>query len=477
MTVPSDSPPPDAVLEALLRNDFQSFLRKVFATVVPGQPFLDNWHLAALAWHLEQVRAGKIRRLLITMPPRMLKSITVSVAFPAWVLAHDPTRKFICASYSQDLAAKHARDFRAVLAALWYQRLFPRTRVSTQKDSAEEVQTTERGFRLATSVGGTLTGRGGNCLIVDDAMKPDDALSAVRRRMVWEWYCSTLVSRLDDKRTDAIIVVLQRLHAEDLAGHLIAQGGWTHLNLAAMAEVAEDIQIGAAQFHHREPGEVLHAVLEPAPVLAELKRSLGSYHFAAQYQQNPIPPDGEIIHWQWFRRYQTAPRRGPGDWILQSWDTATKADEHHDYSVCTTWLIHGSEYYLIDVYRARLEFPELKKKVIELAVKFAATHIVIEDRGSGMGLIQELRRANIVGCPRPIAFQPERDKLTRMSIQTAKIEAGHVYLPEKAPWLGELRNELLQFPNGPYDDQVDSLSQALAYVDLRKCRQAYGRDF
>ena len=204
---------------------------------------MSNWHLEAIAYQLERVRRGEIKRLIINMPPRSLKSVTASVAFPAFVLGHDPTRRIICVSYSGDLAKKHANDFRAVLEARWYRELFPGTRIG-QKDSETEIELTARGFRLATSVGGTLTGRGGDLIIIDDPLKPDDAHSETKRNAANEWFKNTLLSRLDDKRTGAIIIVMQRVHMDDLTGFVTSQSDeWQVLNLPAIAEVDEVIPI------------------------------------------------------------------------------------------------------------------------------------------------------------------------------------------------------------------------------------------
>jgi hypothetical protein len=191
------------VLRALLRRDFPTFVRKVFATLESGQAYVVNWHLEAIAYQLERIRCGEIKRLIINMPPRSLKSVTASVAFPAFVLGHDPTRRIICVSYSGDLAKKHANDFRAVVEAPWYRGLFPGMRIG-QKDSESEIE--------LTAVGGTLTGRGGDLIIIDDPLKPDDAYSETKRNACNEWYKNTLLSRLDDKRTGAIIIVMQRVH-------------------------------------------------------------------------------------------------------------------------------------------------------------------------------------------------------------------------------------------------------------------------
>ena len=202
--------------QAILRNDFRAFIHKAFATLCPGQKFERSWHIEAIAYRLEQVRRGEIKRLIINMPPRSLKSISASVAFPAFVLGLDPTRRLICVSYSAELAKKHSNDFRALVEAPWYRSAFPTTRIGPYKNSEIEIEFTSRGFRLATSVGGTLTGRGGDIIVIDDPLKPDDAYSETKRNQANEWFKNTLLSRLDDKRTGAIVIVMQRVHMDDL---------------------------------------------------------------------------------------------------------------------------------------------------------------------------------------------------------------------------------------------------------------------
>ena len=201
--------PERVLLNAILRAEFTAFLQRCFLTLNPGATFLPNWHIEALAYHLELVRRGKIRRLIVNMPPRSLKSIICSVAFPAFVLGHDPRKRLIVASYGADLATKLGNDCRAILQSPWYRSVFPGTRISRIKNTESEVMTTRHGFRLATSVGGTLTGRGGDFVIIDDPLKPQDAYSDSARQSANDWFDSTLLSRLDDKLNGAII----RCHA------------------------------------------------------------------------------------------------------------------------------------------------------------------------------------------------------------------------------------------------------------------------
>ncbi len=456
------------LLQALLRQDFYRFVMKAFARVSPGEPFLPNWHLEAICHHLELVRQGKIKRLRIEVPPRSLKSVCASVAFPAFLLGHDPTCKIITASYSADLAAKHAGDCRAVMQAPWYRDLFPHTRISQAKNQEANYETTARGYRYATSVGGTLTGRWGNLIIIDDPLKPEDAMSEAKREAVNGWYSRTLMSRLNNKANDAIILVQQRLHMDDLAGYVDALDDWVTLKLPAIAEESVQIPIGPGRVHARVSGDVLHSEREPRHVLEALKRGLGSTTFSAQYQQCPVPPDGEVVKWGWFKRYDTPPQPAAMT-IYQSWDTASKAEEHHDYSVCTTWGVAGDDYYLLDVERARLDFPSLKRRVIELAQHWKPRSLIVEDKGAGTALIQQLR-SEVHGICYPTAFIPRDDKITRLHAQSARIEAGHVWLPQQASWLDDLRIEFASFPQGRHDDQVDSVSQFLAWHFERRGR-------
>jgi predicted phage terminase large subunit-like protein len=445
-----------AHVNAACRQDFVSFVRKSFHVLAPSAIFYMNWHISAIAYCLEQVRLGKIKRLIISMPPRSLKSIMCSVAFPAFVLGHDPTKRLIGVSYSADLAIKHGNDFRTVVNSAEYRAIFPGMRISAIKNTQTEVVTTLNGFRLAISVDGTLTGRGGDIIIIDDPIAALAALSQKSREHVVVWYFNTL-SRLDDKRDGAIVLVMQRLHEDDLAGVLLrGSDEWTVLSLAAIAEQAEQIPIGNGQTHYRHAGDVLHPEREARDVLESWRAQVGAETFAAQYQQQPVAPGGAMIQRPWVRRYDQLPKSGR---IIQSWDVANKQGEENDYSVCTTWLVHENKYYLIYVLRGRFDFPTLRTKVSEHAKLHKASHILIEDAGFGTALIQELKTAHLSVIP----VKPEYDKKIRMAIQSAKFESGRVFFPKEAPWLADLEAELFAFPNGRHDDQVDSISQALGH--------------
>src|SRR3981189_2046377 len=456
------------LLRVYLRNDFCGFVQKVFETVNPGVTFSRNWSTEAVSHALQKVASGATTRLIINIPPRNLKSICSSVALPAFLLGHNPTKKIICVSYSDDLAAKFSNDCRAVMRTEWYKQAFPRARIDKAKDTESEVRTTERGYRLATSVGGTLTGRGGDIIIIDDPIKPQDAQSKSVREKTVQWYENTLLSRLDDKVHGAIVVVMQRLHLDDLAGHLLEKGGFEHLCLPAIAEKREAISLGNGRTHVREIDDVLDPAREPLSALTKLRADMTPLGFSAQYQQRPIPLEGNIIKRDWLRFFKGTLARQNGDYFVISWDTAMKSSELADYSVGTVWQVQerGRKKNVVDLLRGRFEYPELVAAAVALWKKWRieghSSHLVIEDKGSGSSLIQSLRSERIYACP----FKPklEGDKVVRLTAQAAQFHAGSVHLREDAPWVGEFLTELLGFPGVRHDDQVDSVSQALACI-------------
>ena len=457
---------------ALLREDLTAFVQQVFATVSPGDTYSHNWHVEAIAYELVRCRNGGNTRLLITQPPRSLKSICSSVAFVAWALGHDPALRFICVSYSQELAGELSRQFRMVVESDWYRALFPKMQL--KKDTGTQCVTSAGGGRIATSIGGTITGRGADVIIIDDPLKAEDAASEAARAEVIRWYQGTLSTRLNDKRRGAIIVVMQRLHEEDLAGHLLEQGGWHHLDLPAIAIADQQVRIGPepADVHERREGDVLHPAREPLSALERIRADLGSLAFSAQYQQRPVPIEGNLVRREWFRTYDRPPRTGPGVRIVQSWDVAGTANAHSDFSVCTTWAVHRKDFFLLDVWRGRLEYPELRRKVIALQQRHGAATLLVEKAGLGLSLYQDLAADKALGLPRPIGIAPQADKVTRMAAECARIEAGHVLLPREASWFSDFLAELLAFPNGRHDDQVDSVSQFLnwAWQDAGRSR-------
>ena len=454
---------PAAFLRAVQRKDFAWFLRGVFFILSGGDSLAWNWHLDAIAYQLGRVRAGKSQRLLVTMPPRNLKSIAISVAWVAWMLGHNPRLKFVCVSYSDELALKLARDCRMVMQSSWYRELFPRTIIAASRTAVHDFETTAGGNRLATSIKGTVTGRGGNYLIIDDPIKPDEAMSETTRTGVNESFSRTLATRLDDKENGSIVVVMQRLHEEDLAGALIEKGHWDHLSLPAIAPEDAVIRLTRGRVHRRKVGDVLHPARESRHTLGQLRVSLGSAVFSAQYQQQPVPAAGNMAKADWLRRYDCSSLPHGGR-VVQSWDTASKDGIHNDWSVCVTAHVYRREIRILDVWRARVDFVGLKREVMRLAREWKPQALLIEDAASGMQLLQTLRNEQPSGVPMPIARKPEGDKATRFSAICPMIEAGQLLLPTEAPWLADFKSEILGFPNARHDDQADALAQLMIWV-------------
>jgi predicted phage terminase large subunit-like protein len=452
--------------QTMLRQDFYSFMLRCFAELNPGAAFLSAEYIEVIAAKLQAVRDGRIKRLIINMPPRHLKSLASSVALPAWLLGHDPTKAIINVTYGQELSDKFARDCRPVMMASWYCNVF-QTRLSSARSPLQELITTRGGFRLATSVGGVLTGRGADCILIDDPLKPSDAMSESRRVAANEWFDCTLYSRLNDKTRGAIVIIMQRLHEDDLVGHVLKQEGWEIVSFPAIAEIDEEHVVetpfGRRTFVRRT-GVALHPQRESLETLKGIWATIGQYNFAGQYQQTPAPAGGGMVKEAWFRRYRPDQLPASFDRVIQSWDTANKPSELADYSVCTTWGVKGANFYLLNVLRKKLDFPDLKRAVSEQCGLFNPTAILVEDKASGTQLIQDLLEA---GLSRVTRYTPDGDKIMRLHAQTATIENGFVHLPESAHWLPDYLHEFAMFPAGRYDDQVDSTAQALAWTKIR----------
>jgi predicted phage terminase large subunit-like protein len=326
----------------------------------------------------------------------------------------------------------------------------------------QALRTRKGGIRRATSVDGTATGVGGDLLIFDDPQKPGETLSDAMRSSTNQAYEQTFLSRRNLPMAARTVIVMQRLHEDDFCGHVLGLGGdWEVLNLPAIAE--EDQAIPYATFlgpmvYRRLAGEALHPGRVPLEELQRIRRDSGEAVWASQYQQRPAPAGGGLIKLVWFKRYTDADLPQTFDRIVQSWDTANTVEEWSAYSVCTTWGVKGKHIYLLHVFRARLDFPGLRKAVLEQAHLHDATVVFIEKHASGVQIIQQLRAENF-GKLREI--KPVGDKPTRMINQSALIENGFVHLPEEAPWLAEYLHEFAMFPKCKFFDQIDSTSQAL----------------
>ncbi|WP_264374203.1 MULTISPECIES: phage terminase large subunit [unclassified Wolbachia] len=421
--------------------NFLKFIELCFQTVVPGCEYNDYQYIKVIADRLEAASAGEVKRIIFNMPPRSMKSMCISVAWPAWILGNQPTARIIVASYSQRLSEKHSLDTRCVMQSSWYRALFPEIELSKDQNTKYKFQTVQRGYRIATSVGGTLTGEGGDFIIVDDPLSSAQALSETLRKRATNWFDQTLVTRLNDRKKGVIVLVMHRLHQEDLTGHLLSK--------------PKNIRI----LYSREEGQLLYPLDGGKEEVETIKVELGSYAFAAQYQQNPLPLSSGIVKREWLKRYKNVPDNLSH--VTQSWDTAVSTSNMSNFSVCTTWAKIDNKFYLLDVYRAKLEYPKLKEQVLSLAARWSPHAILIEAKTSGQQLAQELKANSHLPI---IEIVPHDGKLTRFHQIVPIIESGKVFLPHQAVWLNDFEYEILMFPETRHDDQVDSTVQYLQWV-------------
>ncbi|KUJ76735.1 hypothetical protein AVO45_09480 [Ruegeria marisrubri] len=471
------APDPRMVRQAainLCRDNFFPFVWKVFDTLHhgPNGTFEPAWHVRAMCHALDNVRTGEYHRLVINIPPRCLKSVTVAVAYVAFLLGHHPGAKIIVASYGLDLARKHSDDCRRVMASRWYREMFPGTRLAKKGNTVEEIRTTAGGSRKAVSIGSSVTGHGADYIIIDDLLKAGDANSEAELIRAQEFIEGTLLSRFDNPAAGRVVMIAQRLHEMDPPGYLLDKGTYRHLNLPAIAEENEVIPIGHGQVHRRKPGDLLFPAKLDRATLDRMRREMGSAVFNCQYQQNPIAPDGSVLRWEWFGTYDEVLPRNQYHLVVQSWDTGTSADPRSDYSVCTTWGFLPPHWHLLDLWRGQLDYPELKAKVLALVEQWDPEKVLIEDAATGRPLFQELFQDD----KRYVRLPPDKDKEIRFNAACAPVEEGKVLLPTEAPWLATFKRELQSFSRGRNDDQVDSFSQFLNWSKGNGFYRALGRE-
>jgi predicted phage terminase large subunit-like protein len=459
--LPQSSRLPALVAEKQIRaagRSFSEYVRQSWHVIEPATPFMSNWHIDAISDYLEAVTGGEILRLLINMPPRYMKSICVSVLWPTWEWINHPESRWLFAAYSASISGKHSVDRRRVIESDWYQARWSQVyQLTTDQNIKTEYENSRRGVMFTTSVGGTATGKGGTRIVVDDPHNPMEAESDVQRQTAIDFFDRTLSSRLDDKKKGAIVVVMQRLHEQDLSGHCIEQG-YTHLSLPAEAEKRIIISTPSGRTFAREAGDILWPEREGTAELARAKVAMGSYAYAGQYQQQPSPAEGGMLKREWWRYYKEAP--ADFDEVIQSWDMTFKDTKGADYVVGQVWGRKGASKYLLDQVRGRMDFPTTIKAFQGLTSKWPAAEAkLVEDKANGSAVIQTLK-GTISGI---IAIEPQGGKASRVSAVSPTIEASNVYLPDPTlePWVHDFVEECAVFPNGTNDDQVDSMSQAL----------------
>ena len=474
------SPYDASLLERVLSNNLNAFAQAVFNRVSPNAEYIHNWHIDCISEHLMACYRKDITRLIINIAPRSMKSILCSVAFPAWILGQNPKEQIINASYARAVSNKFSLDTREIMQSSFYQLLFPETKLAADQNEKSKFMTTARGHRMAVSVGSAVTGEGGNFLIIDDPLNPQEASSQAERTTANDWFSSTFYSRLNDKRpgNGVIIVIMQRLHQNDLTGHLLKEGGWEHLCLPAINDRKRTITIGNFKKDWEE-GELLNSVLLTKEALDKSKMSMGSIAFAAQYMQRPTPKEGAIFKTDWWQLWKKT-RPPKSRYIIQVYDTAFGEKESNDYTARTTWGIFedeetGSEnIILIERLQKRLDFPSLKQEALESYRKYRPDLILIEAKATGQPLVDELRRMRLP--VRPI-LRYAKDKVARAHMATPSFEQGAVWVPailietavedpywRPLKWAQEVIESCTLFPNGEHDDIVDTVIDAVLYL-------------
>ena len=474
----------------LARRSLAAFVRQAWHLVEPTMPLMSNWHIDAISAHLQAVSRDEIDRLLITIPPGHAKSLLVSVLWPAWAWATKPSERSLFGSYSLDLAVRDSVRCRDLVESQWYRERFADGWTLKSDSNAKDwFANTASGFRVALSVGGQSTGLRGDLVVVDDPSNVKNAGSAIDREAVGRWWDVAMSSRFNDMRRQRRVIIMQRLHAQDLAGRVIDQGGYEHLNLPSRYETKSPCRTFRTVAGERErffadprttENELLFPALFTEAVVAQAETDLGSIDFAAQHQQRPVPEGGGTFKSAWWRFWKPAGTRsaelhprpdgcytGPAreqperfDRLIVSLDANFKGvqSKGNDPIVFVVIGCKGADRYVLDRVRAFCGFGDTLshfRALVKLHPK--AYRRLVEEKANGSAIIETLKE-EIGGI---IAINPEGGKESRANACAPQIESGNVYLPDGAPWLDEWIAEFSAFPKGSHDDQVDALTQAL----------------
>ena len=449
---------------ATRRTNFHVFLRDAFKVTHSRKQLSKDPYLEALSFALETAATEPAGRLMVTMPPRYLKSFAASIALVAWILGRDPACKVIVASYADGLAKEQARIFRSLVSSPFYRNTFPRAAIAPKSNTSTEFVTRQGGGRRAVTVGGSVTGMGADLLIIDDIMKASDATSEARREEARRYFDETLYTRLNDKSAGSVIVLQQRLHQDDLVAHLKEKGTFKHLNLPAIAEAPESHALYYNYGWDRDRGDVLAPTREDRDTLDQIRRDIGDSAFRTQYQQDPASAGSAILDFS-----KVTVLRGRAEdqnplKVVQAWDTAIKDGPNCDYSVCVTFGWDDEHWIVLDVTRRRMKFGDLKTCARRLHDRWKPELVVVEDSANGSALATEMRGE------KRLAFRTlgvKGSKQERFAIAADWLETGKIALLPEAPYFQDLRRELVGFPEGRHDDQVDAIS-----LFVRRARMA-----
>ena len=454
-----------------MRRSLKLFIKEAWGTIEPNREYNDNWHIDAIADHLQAVANGDVKRLIINVPPRHMKSISVSVALPAWTWTNDPTKKFLYASYAGSLSIRDSVKCRRLIDSQWYKTTFGDTfKLTSDQNQKQRFENDRTGMRIATSVDGALTGEGGDIIVIDDPHNVREAESGLVRQGVLDWWDQAMQTRLNDPKNGALIIIMQRVHESDLTGHILANEfqDWDHLCLPAKYEPDHPtITRSSLGFvdPRQEHGELLWPDRIDEKTIANLEKSLGSYGSAGQLQQRPMPRGGGILKAEWWSEweYDDLPDI---EYLIQSYDTAYSTKENSSYSARTTWGVFKHNGYfnaiVVDMWYDRVSYPDLRRIAQEAYEDYEPDVVLIEKKASGQSLIQDLRMAGI-----PILeYSPDRDKQARAHASSALLEDGRIWYPKNKKWAKNLIDICSAFPQGDNDDIVDTCTQA--WLRLRK---------
>lgn len=428
-------------------------------------------HHQLICRKLEDVAHGKIRRLLIAAPPGSAKSTYTNLTLPAWLLGKYPNKLVVTASHTAELAETWSGKVRNLINDERYSRLFPETEIAKDARAKGHWLTTCKGEYFAVGVGGAVSGRRADYVIIDDPFKSRaDAESPARRRIVYDWYKSDIYTRL--KPGGCIILIATRWNLDDLSGRLLdasekGEGDkWESLIFEA---ICEDV---AADPLGRSFGEALWPEWQDRAALDAIRKAISVSEWNSLYMQRPAPLEGGLVTKDWFKWYRELPD-GPRR-ITQSWDTASSEEARADPSVCTTWAQIGNNHYLLDVFREQMEFPDLLRSVKEQAHKWNPHAVLIENKGSGQQLVQLLSNGQWSFPVIKIEPSHKGSKVFRFDLVTPMFSSGAIYLPgspdEQEKWVDTYVYEILTFPNNKNDDQVDSTSQYLGWATPKRGR-------
>lgn len=460
----------DEYLTRLGRDRLEPFLELVWPILEPGTPYQSNWHIGLMAEYLEAVTHGEIRQLVVNIPPRYGKSLLTSVVWPVWEWISHPTRRWLFVSYSDLLANRHGLDRRRLLQDEWFRQHYPHVQLTSDQHAKSEFHNTRRGAMIAASMGGSITGKGGDRIVIDDPHSPDQAESDGQRQHAIERFRTSLSTRLDNKRYGAIVVVMQRLHVHDLSG-VCLDLGYECLNLPALAPKRTAISFPRSQRTIvREADEPLWPQRESREELERLRTTLGTYGFAGQYLQNPIPRAGGYFPREWWNYYETLELTSDIR-IVQSWDLSFKDGDGSDFVVGLVAAQIGAEIFVLDRFKAKASFVDSCRAIRDMARRYPTTSaILIEDAANGPAVLDTLKK----DIPNIISVSPEGGKQARANAVQGRFEARQIYLPtpfsragESRPdrtWVEDLVTTCAAFPKGTYDDDVDALTQLIIYL-------------